>query len=77
MPGDDAHGKGTLSVVAILPLVPGDELSEGEWAAHRRSVDYILEMRAGQWRDSPALAFRAESLSFELCISLSFVEQRP
>lgn len=35
MPGDDAHGKGTLSMVAILSLVPGDELSEGEWAAHQ------------------------------------------
>lgn len=50
---------------------------KGNGLPTRRNVDYILEMRAGQWRDSPALAFRAESLSFELCISLSFVEQRP
>lgn len=42
---------------------------KGSGLPTRRRADYILEMRAGQWRDRPALAFRAESAS--VCLLLN------
>lgn len=71
MPGDDAHGKGTLSVAAILPLVPGGALSEGEWAAQQEECG--LHSRDEGWavERQPSTGFRGR-----VCICLSFVEQR-
>lgn len=45
---------------------------KGNGLPTRRSADYILEMRAGQWRDSPALAFGGESASACLLLNRGF-----